>query len=351
MDYVDFSQVPHRRFNLLTGEWVLVSPHRSKRPWEGQQEPPENDVTPSYSSKCYLCPTNTRTSGKKNPDYSGTFVFDNDFGALLPADNHFLSKTSDDLLRIEPEHGICRVLCYSPRHDLSMARMQDAMIVKIIEAWIKEYHDLGSRPEINHVQIFENRGQVMGCSNPHPHGQIWANTTIPTIPAKETTNQKNYLGDKKKCLLCDYLQKEIEEQTRILFINDSFAVLIPFWATWPYETIIIPRFHAPSIVNMEHAQKTDLARIMIELGICYDNLFSTSFPYSMGIHQQPTDAQDHPEWHWHIHYYPPLLRSKSVKKHMVGYEMMAMPQRDITPEKAAQLLKKVPKEHYLDRSK
>ena len=350
MNHVDFNHMPHRRFNLLTGEWLLVSPHRSKRPWDGQQEPPDTSKVPPYLPECYLCPANVRTNGQKNPAYTGTYVFDNDFSALLPIKVATQTGSDDTLLRAEPENGICRVICYSPRHDLTIARMQEEQVITVVKTWIGQYRDLGRRPEINHVQIFENRGQIMGCSNPHPHGQIWANSTIPTIPAKETKNQKDYLKNNKSCLLCDYLQREIEENNRILFINESFAALVPFWATWPYETIIIPRFHSATIETLMPSQQVDLARIMIELGICYDNLFSTSFPYSMGIHQQPTDGSEHPEWHWHIHYMPPLLRSKSVKKHMVGYEIMAMPQRDITPEKAAHMLRELPKAHYLDRS-
>lgn len=341
--------IPHRRLNLLTGEWVLVSPHRNKRPWTGQEETPDTTTPPQYDPDCYLCPGNTRAEGTTNPPYTDTFVFTNDFAALLPENSPtFDFSSDDDLLRAEPEKGLCKVICYSPRHDQTMARMDRLQIEQVIATWQKEYHLIGSLEEINHVQIFENRGLVMGCSNPHPHGQIWANSTIPTIPANEARQQQNYLHKNGSCLLCNYLTRELQEDRRILFSNPSFVALVPFWAVWPFETMILPRRHASSIVSLTPAETKDLARIMSQLTICYDNLFKTSFPYSMGIHQQPTIGGNQDFWHYHIHYLPPLLRSQTVKKHMVGYELLATPQRDLTAEMAADRLRSLPTIHYLE---
>lgn len=349
MNLPDYDRSTHRRYNPFSEEWVLVSPHRAQRPWDGQKEPPDIGKVVDFKADCYLCPTNLRANGKRNPDYQETFVFTNDFASLLPAQGGTAEKSADTLLKIEPESGICRVICYSPSHNLTISRMNQSQVVSIIAAWMKEYGHLGNKAEINHVQIFENRGQIMGCSNPHPHGQIWANSTIPVIPARERSGQKKHLDKTGTCLLCDYLKRELEEKQRLLFQNEFFVALVPFWAVWPFETMIIPRFHQGSITAMQSSQLEALALIMIELGICYDNLFQTSFPYSMGIHQQPTDGRNYPEWHWHIHYLPPLLRSRSVKKHMVGYEMLAMAQRDISPESAARQLQSLPDFHYLDR--
>jgi len=349
MDHLDYDQYPHRRYNLLTGEWVLVSPQRTKRPWGGIEEPAEPAADPSYLEDCYLCPGNIRAEGQQNPTYQGTFVFTNDYSALLPEPGS-LSADPDDLLRAEAEPGICRVICYSPRHDLTISRMAPPQVRSIIDAWIAEYLQLGSLDQINHVQIFENRGQQMGCSNPHPHGQIWANSTIPTIPARESSNQNNFMQSRGRCLLCSYLGRELEIGKRLVTVNRSFVALVPFWAVWPFETMILPRQHQASIDAMSALEKQDLADIMIETGIRYDNLFKSSFPYSMGIHQQPTDGILHPAWHWHIHYLPPLLRSQTIRKHMVGYELLAMPQRDITAEAAAERLHGQSTKHYLEHA-
>ncbi len=340
---------PHRRLNLLTGEWVLVSPHRSKRPWSGQEEIPVKQEKQHYDPACYLCPGNTRSGGEVNPEYSQTFIFLNDFSSLTEV--HYSSSwmyQGDDFFKVEPEKGICKVICYSPRHDLTIARMKREQVRSIISAWQQEYKVLGATPGIKYVQIFENRGEIMGCSNPHPHGQIWANQTIPTIPAMETVAQQEHFSREKQCLLCRYIDREKAENRRILFENNAFIVLVPFWAVWPFETMILPKRHSSSLIDLSENEADDLATILIRLCTCYDNLFQVSFPYSMGIHQQPTDGLDNKEWHWHIHFFPPLLRSATVKKHMVGYEMLAMPQRDITPEAAVEQLLSLPGTHYLD---
>lgn len=347
-----FDDNPHRRFNQLTGEWVLVSPHRTKRPWQGQQEEPDMAGLPEHDETCYLCPGNARAGGEVNPDYADTFVFTNDFAALLPESSSEISSDevppADDLLVAEPETGICRVICYSPRHDLSMALLGVWRAKKVVDIWCEQFEELTGRDDIGYIQIFENRGSVMGCSNPHPHGQIWATKNVPMFPAMEDSRQAGHLADKGECLLCRYLKRELADGERVIFENESFVVLIPFWAFWPFETMILPKLHMGSILEMNGQQRTDLADAMVRLGTRYDNLFQTSFPYSMGIHQQPSDGGDHPHWHFHLHYYPPLLRSRSVKKFMVGYEMLAMPQRDLTAEAAAVRIREQSEIHYME---
>jgi UDPglucose--hexose-1-phosphate uridylyltransferase len=331
----------HRRRNILTGEWVLVSPHRALRPWSGQTQAPDAVQQPSYDPTCCLCPGNQRASAVRNPKYAGTYVFTNDFPALTAAAEEIGNKDPQGLLETQGETGICRVICYSPRHDRSMADMRPSEVEKIIRTWQSEYLSLGQKPHIRHVQIFENRGLMMGCSNPHPHGQIWANQTVPDIPATEGRHQARHLQETGACLLCRYLETEEAERDRIVFGNASYVVLVPFWAIWPFEVMIVPRFHDGSIALLTDTRISHLAEAMIELAVCYDHLFNAPFPFSMGIHQQPTDGDRHPEWHWHMHYFPPLLRSRAIKKHMVGYEMLAMPQRDLTAESAACQLRDV----------
>jgi UDPglucose--hexose-1-phosphate uridylyltransferase len=345
---LDLNEHPHRRQNLLTGEWVLVSPHRTKRPWQGQVERPAQPVALSYDPDCYLCPGNVRANGQQNPDYTSTFVFDNDFASLLP-DTPTADYRKQGLLVAEGESGVCRVVCFSPRHDLTLARLGQVAMEQVVDAWTAEFRDLGSRPDIGYVQIFENRGAMMGCSNPHPHGQIWATRRLPNEIEKERSSQLSYFERHKRTLLADYLELELREQDRLVCANEHFVTLVPFWATWPFETMVVSRRPLASITEMTTAESVALADILLQTVTRYDNLFEISFPYSMGFHQRPTDGAAWPEWHFHAHFHPPLLRSATVRKFMVGYELLAMPQRDITPEAAAQRLREVPAVHYLDR--
>jgi UDPglucose--hexose-1-phosphate uridylyltransferase len=338
---------PHRRLNALTGEWILVSPHRAKRPWQGQVEKPETEKLPEYDPACYLCPGNTRAGGNINPVYTDTFVFTNDFSSLLD-DSPSGSSNENDLLIAESEQGICKVICFSPRHDLTVPLMEPVSIQKVIELWTKEYRDLGNIDFINHVQIFENKGSMMGCSNPHPHCQIWAQRSLPVGPEKEQKRLLAHYSRHGKTLLSDYLALEVKKDERIVCSNNSFVALVPFWATWPFETLIISRRPAPDLTSLTDYERTDLAAIYKQLTIRYDNLFTISFPYSMGFHQAPTDGTEHPEWHLHMHFYPPLLRSATVRKFMVGYELLADPQRDFTAEQSAERLKSLSDTHYLN---
>ncbi len=336
---------PHRRLNILTGDWVLVSPHRSQRPWQGKVEEPHKEQNPGYSKSCYLCPANERANGKKNPAYNSTFVFDNDFSPLtLDIQNNFLNDS--DLLVSKSEKGICRVICFSPQHNLTLAELEVSEIIEVIKTWQDEYNRLGNNPNINYVQIFENKGEIMGCSNPHPHGQIWAQENIPIEPMKEQNKQLDYYKNKSRTLLNDYLKLEIEKKERIVFENEDFVLLVPFWAVWPFETMIIPKKSISNILELSDKEIFSYADIIKIVTVKYDNIFKTSFPYSAGIHQAPTDRLEHKEWHFHMHFYPPLLRSATIKKFMVGYEMLADPQRDITPEKSAEILRGVSSMHY-----
>jgi len=336
---------PHRRYNPLLDEWVLVSPHRTKRPWQGQNEKLPTAVLPKYDASCYLCPGNNRSNGEINPDYKATFVFDNDFPALLNEEVTPISNRHA-LLQLKPEQGINRVVCFSPRHDLTLPELSITEIKTVVKTWMSEYKNLGSLRHINYVQIFENKGAVMGCSNPHPHGQIWAQSSLPTLIDKTQKQLNAYYQQNHISLLSDYLRVELEEQERLIFENAHFVVLVPFWAIWPFETMILPKRAMPHIGEMKEQEQEDFAEAIKVLTTKYDNLFETSFPYSAGIHQAPTDGQSHPEWHWHMHFYPPLLRSATVKKFMVGYEMLAEAQRDITAEQSAARLRDLPMTHY-----
>ncbi len=346
MSGFDLTIHPHRRFNPLIREWVLVSPHRTQRPWQGQVEAAPGERLEPYDPQCYLCPGNTRAGGVHNPEYEGTFVFDNDFAALR-SDGPSGESREKDLLLAVSERGRCRVVCFSPRHDLTLARMAVADIERVLDAWATEFGSLSSRPGIQSVQIFENRGAIMGCSNPHPHGQIWANETIPAQLAKELASFAEYFQKHKSGLLEDYLKLELEKQERIVAANEHFVALVPFWAIWPFELMVISRRRVSCLTEFEAAEKSGLADILSQVTIRYDNLFSTSFPYTMGLHQVTPAQGSAAAFHFHAHFYPPLLRSAAVKKFMVGYEMLAMPQRDIAPESAANTLKQLPAIHYL----
>jgi len=335
---------PHRRLNALTNEWVLVSPHRATRPWQGEVAQLKSAAEPIYDPECYLCPGNARVGGVRNPKYSSTFVFDNDFAALKQnASRDRLDVDGAGLLVAEGEPGICRVICFSPRHDLTLATMPLDAIHLVVDTWVGQYRELGSLDAINHVQIFENRGAMMGASNPHPHCQIWATASIPEEPSKELSTQRAYLKSHGRCLLCDYVALEGRQQVRVVSENDAFVALVPFWAIWPFEILVCSRRHVGSMNDFTPEDVRHLSDILQRVTSTYDKVFGVPFPYSMGFHQSPTDGVDHPEWHFHAHFYPPLLRSATIRKFMVGFEMLGTPQRDITPEIAAERLRELAK--------
>jgi UDPglucose--hexose-1-phosphate uridylyltransferase len=340
---------PHRRYNPLRKQWVLVSPHRTQRPWQGEVNPSSGFSDVHFDPKCYLCPGNERAGGHLNPPYSSVFVFENDYAALLPDSPAPEGGTASPLLLAEQERGQCRVVCFHPDHSLTLARMELADIRTVVDTWTEQYAELGAKADIRHVQIFENRGAVMGASNPHPHCQIWATEHVPDEPAAETASQREYREKNGSCLLCDYLATETKERARIVCENQDFLAVVPWWAVWPFETLVLSKQHLGSLSDFGDRQRDSLADILKQTTIRYDNLFETSFPYTMGFHQSPTDGQEHAEWHFHAHFYPPLLRSATVKKFMVGFEMLGMPQRDITPESAAERLRAVSAKHFLVR--
>lgn len=341
----DPAQHPHRRFNPLTREWVLVSPHRTQRPWQGQVEKRAPDERPTIDPACYLCPGNERAGGARNPHYDSVFVFDNDFAALLPTTPPATPSNPTDLLRAEAERGICRVVCFSPRHDLTLAEMSTASIRLVIDCWADQFTELNALPWMGYVQIFENRGAMMGCSNPHPHGQIWASASIPTEVAKESASQVAYYEEHGRTLLTDYLAIEQQSGERLVVLNDHFAALVPWWAVWPFEVMLIARRPAATLAELTSPERDALAAILRDITTRYDNLFETSFPYSFGFHQRPSNSAAQ-GWHLHAHFHPPLLRSATIRKFLVGYELLAMPQRDITPEAAAARLREQSTVHY-----
>jgi UDPglucose--hexose-1-phosphate uridylyltransferase len=334
----DWQREPHRRYNPLTGEWVLVSPHRTARPWQGQVEEGGAAPQPEYDPQCYLCPGNARAGGVRNPAYTSTFVFDNDFAALKP-DTPLDRWEQDGLLIAESEPGLCRVVCFSPRHNLTIANMEPAGLRRVVDVWAEQFAELGAMPLIRYVQIFENRGAMMGASNPHPHCQIWSNHALPNEVAKETAAQLDWRERRGTCLLCKYAQLEQAGRERVVEENESFLTVVPFWAVWPFETMVVAKRHVTGLDGLAAAERDGLADILQRTTARYDRLFQVSFPYSLGFHQRPTDGGEHREWHLHAHFYPPLLRSATVRKFLVGYEMLATPQRDITAEAAAERLR------------
>lgn len=348
MDF-NFEEHPHKRLNILTGDWVMVSPHRTKRPWQGKVEAAAITKRPAYDETCYLCPGNKRSDGSVNPNYTAPYSFTNDFSALLQ-DTPEGELNTKGLLQASSEKGICKVICFSPRHDLTLPQMSETEIEEVIKLWQTEYSELAKQDWIKYIQIFENKGDIMGCSNPHPHGQIWAQSSIPVELAKESIQFAKYYTENNKSILTAYLEVELESKERIIEENKHFVALVPFWAVWPYETMIISKRHVTNILEFTDSENKALASILKKLTIRYDNLFETSFPYSAGMHQASVNDGEHPEWHWHMHFYPPLLRSATVKKFMVGYEMLANPQRDITPEQAAKKLRELSDIHYLEKT-
>ena len=344
---MDPNQKPHRRYNALTGDWILVSPHRTQRPWQGKQESAGGGQRPEYDPKCYLCPGNDRAGGAKNPAYTSTFVFRNDFSAILP-EGAFAASGEEGLFRRQSVTGECRVICFSPRHDLTLPEMSLDAIGTVIDVWAEQSVELGH--SYRWVQVFENKGEIMGCSNPHPHGQIWASDFVPNEPAKEDTQQRAHLAREKNVLLVEYAKVELEKGERIVVQNDHWIGLVPYWATWPYELLLLPRRHVLRLPDLDQSERSSLASILKALLTRYDNLFGISFPYSMGWHGAPFGTQEINHWQLHAHFYPPLLRSATVKKFMVGYEMLGETQRDLTAEQAAQTLRNQSEVHFKEQT-
>jgi UDPglucose--hexose-1-phosphate uridylyltransferase len=352
-------QSPHRRYNPLLDEWVLCSPHRLDRPWQGRVEHAPARAEKSYDPNCYLCPGNTRAGGHRNPEYTHVHAFDNDFPALLmdqgfggagrpsPEQARRPAGQDDEFFWAEPAHGVCRVLCFSPHHELTLARLPVSEIALVVDAWAEEIERLGQNRELKYVQIFENKGEMMGASNPHPHCQIWATTHVPVMPARKTASQQKYFAAHGRDLLGDYLERELAVRERVIAVNEHWVVLVPFWAVWPFETMIIPRRRVSNLPSLERDERDALAAIVHELMVRYDNLFETSFPYTMGWHGQPLGALN-PAWRLHATYMPPLLRSATVRKFLVGFEQMGEPQRDLTAEQAAERLRGTGTRRYLD---
>lgn len=331
-----YREHPHRRFNPLNGQWILVSPHRTQRPWQGSEEGEQAESRPVYDPACYLCPGNQRAGGQVNPAYTRTFVFTNDFAALLP-DSAGEPLQVHPLLTAQPVRGTCRVLCFSPRHDLTLARMPTEEFRGVVDMWATQVEELGT--EYRWVQVFENKGAIMGCSNPHPHGQVWATDVLPDEPRREDERQRDYFAAHGEPLLGAYARLETQQRQRVVEQNEHWLVVVPYWALWPFETLVLPRRRVQRLPDLNDTEREALVAVLQGLLTRYDNLFQTSFPYSMGWHGAPEGDGEHGHWQLHAHYYPPLLRSAMVKKFMVGYEMLAEPQRDLTPENAADRLR------------
>jgi UDPglucose--hexose-1-phosphate uridylyltransferase len=337
---------PHRRYNPLTGQYVLVSPHRTKRPWQGQQEKPAVEERPQYDPKCYLCPGNERAGGVSNPDYDDIYVFTNDFAALLP-ETPDVTSPSHPLLVAEPVQGTCRVLCFSPRHDLTLPEMPTETIRRVVDLWADQTAELGEK--YAWVQVFQNKGSAMGASNPHPHGQLWAESVLPNEVQTEDNHQRAYHSKHGSVLLVDYAEAEATDGTRTIAENEHWIVVVPYWAVWPFETLVLPKRHVLRLPDLTDTERNALAEVLKAALIKYDNLFEVPFPYSMGWHGAPFNEEANPHWQLHAHFYPPLLRSATVRKFMVGFEMLGEAQRDITAEMAAKRLQELPTTHYKHR--